>query len=40
MVALTATAFEAISKLGVDNLTIPFVSGGLSFFLVQVLIYS
>ena len=40
IIAVTATSFEAISKLGVDNLTVPLVSGGLSFLFVQALIYS
>ncbi len=34
-VAVFATSFEAISKLGIDNLTVPLISGGLSFFLVN-----
>ena len=38
-VAIAATSFEAISKLGVDNLTVPIISGGLSFFLVQFLLH-
>lgn len=40
IVAITATALEAISKLGIDNLTVPIASGALSFFLIQTLIYS
>lgn len=39
VVAIAATSFEAISKLGVDNLTVPIISGGLSFFLVQFLLH-
>jgi phytol kinase len=40
IIAVTATSFEAVSKLGIDNLTVPLVSGGLSFLFVQALIYS
>jgi len=36
VVAIVATGLEAISKLGVDNLTVPLISGGLSFLLIQV----
>ncbi len=36
-VAMVATGLEAISKLGVDNLTVPIASGGLSFLLIQIL---
>jgi len=39
LVAIVATSFEAISRLGIDNLTVPIVSGGLSFFLVQFLVH-
>lgn len=40
MVSAIATSLEAISKLGIDNLTVPLVSGGLSFLFVQALIHS
>lgn len=39
LVAAIATSCEAISKLGVDNLTVPLASGGLSFLLVQLFCY-
>lgn len=33
--AFVATVLESVSQLGIDNLTVPLVSGGLSFLLVQ-----
>ncbi|MBE9228080.1 phosphatidate cytidylyltransferase [Phormidium sp. LEGE 05292] len=36
-VALVATALEAFSKLGVDNLTVPVGSAALSFLLMEIL---
>ncbi len=36
-VAIFATALEAFSQLGIDNLTVPLGSAGLAFFLSQVL---
>lgn len=36
-IAVVATILEAISQLGVDNLTVPIASGGLSFLLIQIL---
>lgn len=35
IVAIMTTAFEAISKWGIDNLTVPLVSGYLSFVLLS-----
>ena len=35
VVAVTATAMEAFSKLGIDNLTVPLGSAALAFFLGQ-----
>lgn len=40
LISAIATSLEAISKLGVDNLTVPLVSGGFSFLLVQAFIHS
>lgn len=40
VVALIATATEAFSKLGIDNLTVPLASGFLCFFGVQALLLS
>ena len=40
IVATIATALEAVSKLGIDNLTVPIASGALSFFLIQTLLSS
>ncbi len=34
-VAVVATIFEAFSKLGIDNLTVPLASGFISFFWMQ-----
>jgi phytol kinase len=36
-IALVATALEAFSKLGIDNLTVPLASAALGFFLNQLL---
>ncbi len=36
IVALTATILEAFSKLGIDNLTVPLISGFACFFFVQI----
>lgn len=35
IVAFVATSSEAISQWGIDNLTVPIVSGSLSFFLIN-----
>ncbi|MEM7590371.1 MAG: diacylglycerol/polyprenol kinase family protein [Cyanobacteria bacterium P01_A01_bin.83] len=40
VVAVFATIFEAFSKLGIDNLTVPIISGFLGFFGVQALLLS
>ena len=40
VVALVATIFEAFSKLGIDNLTVPISSAVLCFFCVQALSFS
>ncbi|MEM8674807.1 MAG: diacylglycerol/polyprenol kinase family protein [Cyanobacteria bacterium P01_G01_bin.67] len=40
VVAVVATIFEAFSKLGIDNLTVPIISGFLCFFGVQALLLS
>ncbi|MEH2068764.1 MAG: diacylglycerol/polyprenol kinase family protein [Nostoc sp.] len=40
LVALIATALEAFSFLGIDNLTVPLGSAGLAFFLSQLVFYS
>jgi len=40
IIAVITTVFEAVSKIGIDNLTVPIVSGGLSFLFVQVLLHS
>ena len=40
VVALVATLFEAFSKLGIDNLTVPVSSAVLCFFCVQALSFS
>jgi phytol kinase len=40
IIAVITTVFEAVSKLGIDNLTVPIVSGSLSFLFVQVLLHS
>jgi phytol kinase len=37
-IAFVATALEAFSKFGVDNLTVPLGSAALSFFLTQLLV--
>ncbi|MEC4984872.1 MAG: SEC59/DGK1/VTE5 family protein [Oscillatoria sp. PMC 1068.18] len=37
LVAIAATALEAFSKLGIDNLTVPLASAALSFLLIQVI---
>ena len=37
VVALVATIFEAFSKLGIDNLTVPLACGFLCFLCVRVL---
>lgn len=37
IVALVATGLEAVSFLGIDNLTVPLGSAALAFFLIQVL---
>ncbi|MDR9404322.1 MAG: SEC59/DGK1/VTE5 family protein [Halothece sp. Uz-M2-17] len=39
IVSAIATSLEAISKLGIDNLTVPIVSGSSSFLLVEFLIH-
>lgn len=36
-IALVATGLEAFSKYGIDNLTVPLVSGALGFILIQFL---
>jgi phytol kinase len=36
-VAVVATALEAFSFLGIDNLTVPLGSAGLAFVLMQIL---
>lgn len=38
VIALVATALEAFSKLGIDNLTVPLASAALGFFLSQFLL--
>ncbi|QDZ41249.1 phosphatidate cytidylyltransferase [Euhalothece natronophila Z-M001] len=38
IVSIFATAFEAISQWGIDNFTVPMVSGYLSFFLLTLLL--
>lgn len=38
IVAVIASSCEAISKLGIDNLTVPIASGGIAFFLMQAFI--
>lgn len=37
LVAIAAASLEAISQLGIDNLTVPIASGGLSYFLMEAL---
>lgn len=37
-VAFTATALEAFSKFGIDNLTVPLGSAALSYALVELLL--
>lgn len=36
-IAIVATALEAFSKLGIDNLTVPLGSAALSFYLIDIL---
>ncbi|HSF75124.1 MAG TPA: phosphatidate cytidylyltransferase, partial [Microcoleus sp.] len=35
VVALVAATLESVSKLGIDNLTVPIGSGAIAFFLNQ-----
>ena len=39
IVGLSAAGLEAFSKFGIDNLTVPVLSGAIAFFLTQALIY-
>lgn len=39
IVAIIASSCEAISKLGIDNLTVPIASGGLSFLLIHLFVH-
>ena len=39
IVGLSAAGLEAFSKFGIDNLTVPVLSGAIAFLLTQALVY-